>query len=286
MLQISETPLVYLENSSKKYSNHIYAKMESLNPTGSHKDRETIAMINDMISIGAKEAAIASTGNAAISLAALAPCAGIEVNVFLSRATSNERLRLISIFGPVIHMVDGTYDDAIRESNLFAETKSVYNANPGHNTHKMSGDSNIGLEISSQMTYRRPDCVVVPSNNGTLISGVWIGIRNEAKPIMVAAVAEKSSIMQSIAGYHRFNGRELDETIEASHGKVVGVTDDEAAESTLELRYEGIFCEPASAASLAAAKKLEMEDKTMVLLITGAALKFPDWYAKALNQRI
>jgi len=284
MIQLSETPLVRLDRVSERTGNEVYAKLENTNPTGSHKDRESLAIIRDMLSKGAKEAVIASTGNAAISLSALAPCGGIKVNVFVSRSISRDRLELISTFSPKLHVVDGSsYDDAVRESEAFIAKSGGYDCNPGRNKHKLLGDSVIGRELLRQLK-EPPDWVVVPSNNGTLISGVWQGIR-EAKPRMVAAVAKESKMMDSISGYHRLDGEELDRTIYESRGKVVNVDDMEVSAATIELRMEGVFCEPAAAASLAAFEKLRMKGVTAVLLITGSALKFIKSYKQALRGR-
>jgi threonine synthase len=280
-MKFPKTPLVRLERVSKKVGNDVYAKLESVNPTGSHKDRESLAMINDMLAQNAKEAVIASTGNAAISMSALAPCEGIRVNVFVSNRMGQERLNLISVFSPKLHFVNGAYGDAVRESETFAESMGLYNANPGHNTHKLLGDSAIGSEIVSQLKNASPDYVLVPTNNGTLISGVWMGIK-KASPRMIAAVARESMLMGSIEGYHKFDGQELERTISESGGDVVNITDDEVAKATMELRSEGVFCEPAAAASLAALMKLGVRDKLVVLLITGNAFKFLESYAKAM----
>ncbi len=281
MFQLTETPLVRLEKVSERAGCEVYAKLESSNPTGSHKDRETLAMVKDMLSKGAKEAVIASTGNAAISLSALAPCEGITVNVFVSRNISRDRLELISAFSPRLHVVNGSYDDSVRESGAFARRTGVYDSNPGTNRHKALGDRGIGRELLGQLKDE-PDWVVVPSNNGTLISGVWEGIR-EARPKMVAAVAKESTTMGSIAGYHRFDGGALDRSISESSGEVVNVDDAEVSAAVLELRMEGVFCEPAAAASLAAFKKLKTKGKTAVLVITGSAFKFMKSYTTALE---
>lgn len=277
-----ETPLVRLSGISKRVGNDVYAKLESTNPTGSHKDRESRAMIRDMLSHRAREAVIASTGNAAISLSALAPCEGISVNVFVSNEISRERLNLITAFGPKVHIVKGNYDFAVRQSEVFAEKSGFYNANPGHNRYKPVGDSAIGLELLRQLKGDTPDYVLVPTNNGTLLSGVWMGIK-AVKPKMIAAVSRNSELMGSIAGYHRFDGRRLAMAISGSAGEVVEVNDGEVAEATVELRYEGIFCEPAAAASLSALKKLGVKNKTVVLLITGSAFKFLESYTSATS---
>ena len=283
MMKLPITPLVRLEKVSKGLGSDVYAKLENVNPTGSHKDRESLAMLEDMSAHHAKDAVIASTGNAAISLSALALGRGIHVIVFVSRNISRERFDLISVFKPDIRMVDGGYDDAVRESERFVAANGLYDANPGHNSHKIVGDSGIGTEISSQLGNSPPDYIVVPTNNGTLISGVWAGVRKSFTPKMIGAVARESALMGSISGYHRFEEQELDRTLSEGGSEVVNITDEEAAEATRELWLEGVFCEPASAASLAALKKLNIRGKSVVLVITGSAFKFLDSYSKAIG---
>ena len=276
----TQTPLIHLDKISRNLNNFVFAKLESCNLTGSHKDRESQAMIKDILARNSSRAVIASTGNAAISLSALAPCEGIGVDVFLSKNIEKERLGLISAFSPRIHLVPGGYDEAYRESEAFAEKERIYNANPGRNQFKIIGDSEIGREIVKQLGSRTPDYISVPSNNGTLISGVWRGSKH-ARPRMIAAVAPKSRLMSSIAGYHRLDRQELERTMSESDGQVVPVTDLQAASALHDLRFDRVFCEPSAAASLAALKKLRVKGKTVVLVITGTAFKFLESYVSA-----
>ncbi len=284
MLKLPVTPLVHLERISRESGNEVYAKLENLNPTGSHKDRESLAMITDMKKHGFTECVIASTGNAAISLSAMAACEGIKVNVFVSKDISPERLNLITLFEPKLHLIDGSYDDAMVESENYVKQNKLYSANPGHNKNKIFGDSNAGSEIVLQLKPNLPDFLIVPSNNGTLITGVWMGAKmSGANPVMIAAVAEKSALMGSIAGHHRFEAEEFDTTLSESHGRTINITDPEASKAARDLRMEGIFCEPTSAASLAALRRLGIESKIVVLLITGSAFKFAKSYRTALG---
>jgi len=273
------TPLIKLAKLSKNLNNEIYAKLEMINPTGSHKDRESLEVIKRLN--GSKEVVIASTGNAAISLSALALGENITVHVFISKYISRERLNLIKTFRPVLHIVDGNYEDAIRESEEFALKKGIKSANPGKNFNKIIGDSEIGKEIAEQL-HDDIDYIVVPTNNGTLLSGIWLGIKNKVKPHMVAAISPDTKFMESIAGYHRFDGSELDKAINESSGTIVPVTDMEASIYAKVLANEGIFCELSSSASLAAVPKLHVKNKKIVVIITGNALKFISSYKKIL----
>jgi len=273
------TPLIKLAKLSKNLNNEIYAKLEMLNPTGSHKDRESLEVINNLN--GSKEVVIASTGNAAISLSALALGENITVHIFISKYINRERLNLIKAFRPVLHIVDGNYGDAIRESEEFALKKGIKLANPGKNFNKIIGDSEIGKEIAEQV-HDGIDYIVVPTNNGTLLSGIWYGIKNKANPHMIAAISADTKLMESIAGYHRFDGSELDKAINESSGTIVSVTDMESSIYAKELASESIFCELSSSASLAAVPKLHIKNKKIVVIITGNALKFISSYKKIL----
>ncbi|MGC9208508.1 MAG: PLP-dependent lyase/thiolase [Nitrososphaeria archaeon] len=213
---IYPTPLVRLPELSKRLDNEIFAKLELYNPTGSHKDRESIAVLDNL---SRKEVVIASTGNAAISLSALALGYGVKVHVFVSKSISKERLSFIKTFRPVLHLVEGSYSDAIRQSEEFATRNGIESANPGKNFNKILGDSSIGEEIGRQLSGNL-DYIIVPTNNGTLLSGIWLGIKKTARPRMIAAVAPNSVLMESIAGYHRFDGGELDRAISESGGEV------------------------------------------------------------------
>jgi len=275
---IYPTPLIKLNRLSKILNNEIYAKLEMLNPTGSHKDRESLQVLK---SLKGNEVVIASTGNAAISLSALAMGESVRVHVFISKFIKKERLDLIKAFNPIIHAVDGNYADAVKISEEFAATNKIETANPGKNYNKIIGDSKVGEEIYEQIGD--VDYIIVPTNNGTLLSGIWLGIKNKAKPHMVAAVAPKSKAMDSISGYHRFDQEELEKAIKESEGVIVEADDYEASKYALELTKDGIFCELASSASLAVVPKLGLKNKKIVVIITGNALKFIKSYSKNLK---
>ncbi|MEM2882920.1 MAG: pyridoxal-phosphate dependent enzyme, partial [Candidatus Bathyarchaeia archaeon] len=129
----------------------------------------------------------------------------------------------------------------------------------------------------SQQLGVSPEVVIVPTNNGTLLAGAWNGLKKAGlKPRMIAATSPNTSLAESIAGYNRFDGEALDRAISESKGKVVELNDWEIVRAMDALYREGIFCEPAAAASLAALYRLEGElFGPIVLLITGTALKFP-----------
>ena len=270
-----KTPLRLLKSFSRLFGVKVYGKLELVNPTGSHKDRESWEVLRDVKAKGFKSVGCASTGNAAISLAAYAFMAGIECHIYVSESINPDKLALIEAFHPKIHIVKGGYGEAIERCNRDAESIGFYNANPGVCYAKIVGNSHIGAEIASRL---KPKYVICPTNNGTHIVGVWTGLRDTGvKPVMVAATAEETRVADSIAGFHRLEGERLRNTLQESSGFAVDVSDAEIEEALkLLVRKEGIIAEPASAASLAALKHIPLEPGDVVCCtITGLGLKFP-----------
>jgi len=273
------TPLVKLDVISRQTGVEVYGKLECTNPTGSHKDRESLKVLDDAISKGFSEVAITSTGNAAISLAAYSLVHGVRCHVFVPNSISEEKARLITSFEGELHKVQGGLKAVYAECVDFIELHGAYDANPGRNAKKIEGDSVIGEEIIAQLDAK-PSHVFVPTNNGTLLAGVWSGFRgNNVRPKMIAATAPVTEVADSITGYTRLDGDALDVALEESGGMVISTCDVDIVEATLLLTKEGIFCEPASATSLAALKRLRSEVGELqgpaVLLITGTILKYP-----------
>jgi len=272
--------MVRFDGISKLMNVNIYGKIETGNPTGSHKDRETFEIICDVKRKGFGAVGCASTGNAAISLAAYSKMVGIKCHIYISKTISQERLNLIRMFAPEIHLVEGGYEEAIKKSNIEMEEKGIYNANPGRCRLKILGDSYIGKEIAEELN---PDFVIIPTNNGTLFCGVWEGFKDsKIKPRMVAATARNTRIADSIKGFHRLEGSTFSNALKESNGIVVNVTDDEIKEANRLLFKEGIIAEPASAASIAAIKKLKLFnlDDVICCVITGSGMKFPLLFQK------
>jgi len=274
LLRVYNTPLVRFNEISKLMNVNVYGKIETGNPTGSHKDRETLEIIFDAERKGFEAVGCASTGNAAISLAAYSRMANIKCHIYVSETISQERMNLIRMFNPQIHTIKGGYEEAIKESNVEMEKRGIYNANPGQCHLKIIGDSYIGREIAENL---HPDFVIIPTNNGTLFSGVWKGLKDSnVRPRMVAATARNTKIADSIKGFHRLEEPAFSNALKESNGTIVNVTDADIKKANWLLFKEGIIAEPASAASIAAIKKLEFNhDDIICCVITGSGMKFP-----------
>jgi threonine synthase len=275
MLQhFPETPLIKIEKMSDRLKLNVYGKIETVNQTGSHKDRESVRMVSDALDRGFSSIGCASTGNAAISVSAYSYAAGLQCDVYISKNISQEKKALIEMFKPRIHVVDGDYTEAIKVSNLVFEEKGIYNANPGHCKAKLLGNADIGREIAKQID---PNLVICPTNNGTHLAGVWMGLRmTGTKPQMVAATAKNTEIADSISGFHQLEGDAFTDALKESNGIVIDLTDNEILEALRMLYRQGIMAEPASAASFAAIQHLDCErDDVVCCTVTGSGLRFP-----------
>lgn len=277
----NETPLVKLEGLSGFFHLNVYGKIEAMNPTGSHKDRESIMIVSDAIRKGFSDVGCASTGNAAISVSAYSYAVGLGSDIYVSRNISSEKLALIEMFKPRVHVVDGEYSEAVNLSNRDFEEMGVYNANPGHCVVKLLGNACIGREIAKQIS---PDFVICPTNNGTHFAGVWMGLKEAGqRPRMVAATAKNMEIADSIQGFHQIEGNAFNKALEESNGIVVDVSDDEIVQALRMLYKEGIVAEPAAATSVAAIHHLNCErNDILCCTITGSSLKFPKLIEKLL----
>lgn len=272
---ITTTPLRPLTKCSKHFKCKVYGKLEIYNPTGSHKDRESEAILRYAERNNIRKLGIASTGNAAISLAYYAYVNALKCHIFLPRTITPERLAQIQAFSPTINFSD-TYDQAIAQCNEESNKEGYLNCNPGARIEKIIGDSKIGSEIAKH-TWTS---VIVPTNNGTLLSGVWRGLRKaHVRTTMVAAVTKETRLADAIAGFHRIEEPALSNTIQESKGIIVEVSDHEINEAAQLLASDGLVVEGAAAASIAALEHIKRKSK-ICCLITGLGLKFPS----SLNQ--
>lgn len=277
------TPLVKIPQGRERYGANVFAKLEAVNPTGTHKDRGSAMVVLEMIEKGYDTAVCASSGNAALSLSAFMYMNELKAKIFVGSNVSKEKLDLIRIFKPEIEIVEGDYMAATQKVIEAAEKHGYYNANAGYCQAKIVGNAYIGREIAPFS----PDVVVCPTNNGTHLVGVWEGLKRAGvSPRMIAATSQFTKIADSIHGFYRLEEPKISNAVNDSGGQFVSVSDKELVEETISLAKQGILSEPASAASAAALKHVDLEDNDIVVcIITGNALKFPKRMRKILCSR-
>jgi threonine synthase len=287
----------------------LYFKLEMTNPTGSFKDRGMVVAVAKAIEEGAKAVLCASTGNTSASAAAYAAHCGIASYVFLPKGgAASGKLAQSVAYGAQVIAIQGTFDDALRLAREFTDKHPVSLVN-SVNAYRIQGQKTAAFEIVDSLGDA-PDHLFIPVGNAGNITAYWAGFKEYAEnrfatslPRMMgfqaagAAPIVRGEIVedpQTIASAIRIgNPASWKYAIAArdeSNGAIDSVTDAEIMEAYQRMaREEGIFCEPASAASVAgvlkvAANSNELRGTTCVCIITGAGLKDPDT-ARTLDWR-
>ena len=305
------TGLHYCKHLGRKLGlKKLYVKNEGENPTGSFKDRGMTVAISKARELGKKKVLCASTGNTAASLAAYSARAGMECIVLVPKGkVAGGKMLQVAMHGAKIIQVKGDFDQAFQAALELSERKRELYLMNSINPYRLEGQKTLAFEISDQLDGKTPDTVILPVGNGGNISAAWkgftefqqlsiirtrprmIGIQAmNAAPIAKAVKRRENKILpvhnpQTIATAIRIgspvNWPKVLKAIKESEGTAETVTDPEILQAQRELAaLEGIFVEPASAASLAGLKKLLGRGKvdpseTIVCVTTGHGLKDP-----------
>jgi threonine synthase len=291
------SPLVRRRDSKDK----VLLKVEGDNPTGSFKDRGTSVVISDACNRGFKLTAVASTGNMGASVAAYSAYANIASRVFIPPGIPEEKIAQITAYGAELVPVEGGFSDAVRRARQEAEA-GAYLASTGLNPYFIEGLKTIAFELFEQMGV--PDKIVVPTGTGGLLTAIFKGFRelralgvidrlpqmiavqsSEVAPIVEAwrerteprpPPQEATTIASAILVKSPFNGLSAIDAMNRSGGYGLTVTDHQIVQAIRDLGREGIFAEPAAAASMAALEQVERRpDDRVVLMVTGSGLKDP-----------
>ncbi len=299
------SPLYKNENISKHLNlPYLYFKDDTRNPSGSFKDRASIFVLNNAIEQGYNKISLASTGNAASSMAAIGAAFGIKTYIFVPHTIPRPKLAQLVIYGAEIIMVEGNYDMAFDLSIEISKKFGWYIRNTGFNPYTVEGKKTVSLEILDQMG--RPDWVFVPTGDGCILGGVYKGFYDIHKlglinkmPRLVAVQAEGSAaivkayekgakfpekvnaktIADSISVDYPRNGIMALKGLYETKGMGITVTDEEILEAQENLgKLGGIFAEPASSSAFAGVVKAKKEgligeNDKIVVLLTGNGLK-------------
>ena len=289
------TPLLAAPRISALVGAEVYLKYEGANPTGSFKDRGMTVAVSKALEEGARAAVCASTGNTSASAAAYCGRAGIDLAVVLPEgAIARGKLAQAQICGARVIAVQGSFDDALRLVRELVERHPLALLN-SVNPHRLEGQKTAAFEVLEQLGGT-PGWVSLPVGNGGNITAYWKGFRESgvaprllagqaagAAPLVTRRpVASPSTVATAI---RIGNPARLDEAlaaVEESDGGIRAVDDAHIlAAYRMLARDEGVFCEPASATSVAALIQA-MEDglvargSTVVCVLTGHGLKDPD----------
>ncbi|MCW4020287.1 MAG: threonine synthase, partial [Candidatus Bathyarchaeota archaeon] len=287
-----------------------YAKNEGENPTGSFKDRGMTVGVTKALELGIKTVTCASTGNTSASLAAYAAKAGLECIVLIPAGkVAFGKLTQAIVHGAKVLQLRGNFDDALKIIREICLAHPIYLLN-SLNPFRLEGQKTLAFEIRDQLNQQAPDKLLVPVGNAGNISAIWKGFKELHKlslikklPQMIGIQAEgaapiANSVKQGLSEVEfvekpetvatairigsPVNWKKAVRAVKESNGLVETVADAEILEAQkLLAQYEGLFVEPASAASVAGLMKLaDMgqidRDETVVCIVTGHGLKDPD----------
>ena len=297
-----DTPLVKSKRiASDLGCGELYFKLEGCNPTGSFKDRGMVVAIGKALEAGSVAVMCASTGNTSASAAAYGAYCDLPALVLIPKGeVALGKVAQAMAYGARIIMVDGNFDSALNLARTFTDKNQITLVN-SLNPDRIEGQKTAAFEVVDVLGSS-PDYLFIPVGNAGNITAYWKGFKEykangmcTSLPKMMGFQAEGAAPIvlgkvvtnpQTIASAIRIgNPASWQRALEArdeSNGTIDKVSDDEILEAyRLLASKEGIFGEPASAASLAGLMKkvregLNLAEQRVVCIITGTGLKDPD----------
>ncbi len=297
------TPLIKADNLTRKagLNLELYLKFDGLNPTGSFKDRGMTLAISKAVEEGSKAVICASTGNTSASAAAYAARAGIKAIVVIPEGKiALGKLSQALIHNAYVLQIEGNFDEALHIVRSLVERYPITLVN-SINPYRLEGQKTAAFEICDRLG-RSPDFHALPVGNAGNITAYWRGYREYlnngridslprmlgfqaagAAPLVLGHPVERpETIATAIRIGRPASWKGAIAARDESGGRIEAVTDEEILNAYgLIAATEGIFCEPASAASVAGVIKLYKEgyfqsQSLVVCTLTGNGLKDPD----------
>jgi threonine synthase len=291
------TPLVEAPVISDRVGASVYLKLEGVNPTGSFKDRGMTVAVSRAKGAGAEAIICASTGNTAASCAAYAARAGLRGAVIVPEGRiAIGKLAQALMHGARVVALRGNFDQALEIVRELAERHPVELVN-SVNPYRIEGQKTAAFEVCDELADA-PEALAIPVGNAGNITAWWRGFREyEVTPVLYGFQAEGAAPLvlgkpvpepETIASAIRIGNparwEEAMDAVTASRGRIAAVSDQQILDAYhLLASREGVFCEPASAASVAGilAHGLPAPDggdppQSVVCVLTGHGLKDPD----------
>ena len=277
------TPLLQLNNINESFGVNITVKLESLNPTGSFKDRGTSMMLSMLKMDGTREIVEDSSGNAGASIAAYSAKSGIKAHIFAPRKAPQPKLDQIRIYGAILHLVDGTRDQTTEAAISYQKKSEAVYASHNLNPYFIEGTKIFAYELYNEFGKNLPTDIIMPVGNGSLYLGTWKGFmelkRKEliddlpklhcaqsmsVEPLTAAFMGnhwDRSMIKPTRAGGIAVSlpprQHQIIKAMSDSGGAAISVSEEEILDWQLKLSSkEGLFVEPTSATAFAGAIRL------------------------------
>jgi len=302
------TPLLRSERISRLFGfRNLFFKDESRNPTGSFKDRGSTVGVSKALEIGAKAVGCASTGNMASSLSAYATKAGLKCFILIPHGTPMEKVLQTLYYDPKVFSLDLPYPELYKlsfEASLNYGLYLVHSDSP----MRVEGQKTVAYEICEQLGWKAPDIVIIPTSSGGNFSAIWKGFMEfyelgfiDKLPRMICVQSsgcapiveafksggglkpwgDAKTVAHSISNPNPSlaSGNRVLRILRNFKGIAESVSDDIILNLQKILAIsEGLFVEPASAASVAVLRKLMDygdidKDETIVCILTGSGMK-------------
>ena len=279
------TPLLAAPRLSERLGVDLRLKWEGANPTGSFKDRGMTVAVSKALEEGARGVVCASTGNTAASAAAYAARAGIPAIIFQpAGAVALGKVAQARALGARLLEVRGSFEDALAAARELARrgTHALVNS---LNPYRLEGQKTAAFEIVEELGGA-PDVLALPYGGGGNTRAYALGFEQAEAGLPRFLAGEAAERATTVATAIRIaepaHRTEAEAAIERSRGNVVSLSDEEILTAWRDLAgLEGVFCEPASAAGLAAVAKSSLgRDAHVVCVVTGHGLKDPEAAAR------
>ncbi len=299
-LQEGNTPLILSEKLSEIIGNNtkVFLKYDGLNPTGSFKDRGMTMAISKAKEEGCEAVICASTGNTSAAAAAYAAKGGLKSFVLIPDGfVAQGKLAQALMYGAEVISIKDNFDKALEIVRELSEQFPITLVN-SVNPYRIEGQKTAAFEIVDDLKFS-PDWLCIPMGNAGNITAYWKGFKEYSQK-------NKKLILPKMMGFQSSGSAPLVENIvvknpetiatairignpvnrekaklvkKESKGDFQSVTDPEIISAYKILASEGVFCEPASAASVAGLIKNKnriKKESTIVCVLTGNGLKDPD----------
>ncbi|MBV9804106.1 MAG: threonine synthase [Solirubrobacterales bacterium] len=293
-LQEGSTPLILAERLSEKAGVEVWLKIEGANPTGSFKDRGMTCAVSAAVREGAEAVICASTGNTAASAAAYAARAGLRGAVIVPEGKiATGKLAQALIHGARVVALRGNFDEALRLVRELVHRHPISLVN-SVNDFRIEGQKTAAFEIVEDLAGEL-DALCIPVGNAGNITSYWKGFQEILPPthqprmcgfqaagaaplVHGKPVEHPETVASAIRIGNPARWEEAMDAMTSSGGTVKAVTDAEIlAAYRLLASAEGVFCEPASAASVAGLLTHGAGEgvRRVVCVLTGHGLKDP-----------
>jgi threonine synthase len=289
---------------------HLFAKDESLNPTGSFKARGLAAAISKARELGITKVIIPTAGNAGGAMAAYAARAGMQAAVFMPRDSPQANIVECQMAGASVTLVNGLISDAARAAGELARDQGWFDLSTFKEPYRVEGKKVMGYELAETFGWELPEVIIYPTGGGTGLVGMWkafdelqaLGwLKRPGRPRLVSVQAEgcapvvkafqegaaactfwsnAHTLASGLRVPKSFADRLILANLRQSQGTAVAVSDDEIQGAQARLAaVEGLFAAPEGAATLAALERLVAEgwvrpEERIVLFNTGTGLKY------------